>query len=136
VSILWWYPWHYEKECAFKEPQDDHNVPHLKRGFGQSFSGTSSAKPPQPNSSCGIENQVRIRREVKNEVVGVASRKRGYDQDGKSVFEGNGSEGSPEGPSGREESSIRKESLASDFAQDTRLTDRNSDNVAHTTERD
>ncbi len=67
---------------------------------------------------------MRIRREVKKEVEGVTRGKRGYDQDGERVFERDGSEGCPEGPSGREESSVGKEALASDFAQDTRLTDR------------
>lgn len=66
---------------------------------------------------------MRIRCEVKNEVEGIARGKRGYDQDSEHVFERDGSEGCPEGPSGREESSVRKEALASDFAQDTRLTD-------------
>jgi len=75
VSILWRYPVesaplvmlsilqcmayiprHHEKEYAFKEPQDDQNVPHLERGFRQSFSGASSAKSPQSYRSCGLEN--------------------------------------------------------------------------------
>ena len=68
--------------------------------------------------------QARIRREVNEEVVGIARGKCAYDQDGERVFERDGSERCSEGPSGREESSVRKEALASDFAQDTRLADR------------